>query len=581
MLNRQIGVVMYQTSNTKGQELVAQRMVSKFNEMGRKAYLITSIFHDGKEVISPGRMKNEGFVYSRDKELGIPIIRVDSYIANWPPRRIDFRDFISVLEKIVNKFQLDVLITHSTLWNGPEEVAKFIDWRRSMKTRGGYKDPLVFCHMSHFQSPSSERYSLNEKGFRIAWNKFSLPQILATANLILVVTPLEMQEQIELGTKPEKCFLFPGGVDDKLFNLTKIDINKFFKQLKINENTKIVSYLGSLEERKNPLGVLDVARKLNDRQDIHFVIAGKGDSSYAEEVIKNANKLHNVTYLGPISENEKVNLIASSYLNILLSKLEALGLAQIEFMYLGVPVITSAVGGQAWLIQNQIEGIHVNGSEDIEGVALAITKLVDDSELWKVLSANAKKRAENLTTTKLTIELDKAITEELLKERELLKIPKEIRSILTSPDNVLNSWSSGSSEIIVTEEKVYVKSGRISKKIAEIPYKNIASIGYTRIYPWKTLLGGVTVSLLLIFGRLLALTQNPFFEAFLVTVPIVPLLLALSLFKIQAKNVFILQGLGRTEIQIPQKLQEAVLFIRKIQQTQFNPQNSEGKNKKN
>jgi hypothetical protein len=47
---------MYQTSKSKGQELVAQRMVREFIKMGHEAYLITSIYHDGIEVISSKRL---------------------------------------------------------------------------------------------------------------------------------------------------------------------------------------------------------------------------------------------------------------------------------------------------------------------------------------------------------------------------------------------------------------------------------------------------------------------------------------------------------------------------------------------
>jgi D-inositol-3-phosphate glycosyltransferase len=84
------------------------------------------------------------------------------------PMRVVFKDFMSTLSNIVDRFQLDVLITHSTLWKGPEEVAKFIEWRRSMRGIGGYSDPLVFCHISPFQEPSSKRYSLLEQTFRVA-----------------------------------------------------------------------------------------------------------------------------------------------------------------------------------------------------------------------------------------------------------------------------------------------------------------------------------------------------------------------------------------------------------------------------
>src|SRR4030042_858669 len=382
MLKKRIGVVMYQTSKSKGQELVAQRMVREFIKMGHEAYLITSSYHDGAEVISPiGLRRTGGYMFIQDNELRIPVIRVDSYVARWPPRRIVFRDFMSTLSNIVDKLRLDVLITHSTLWNGPEEVAKFVQWRRDMRHIGGYSDPLVFCHMSHFQEPSPKRYSLMEQSFRVAWNKLTLPQIFKTANLILVVTDLEKKAKVKMGASPEKCFLFPGGVDDELLCYANADIKSLLERLKTRENAKVVSYLGSLEERKNPLAVLGVAKILRDRSDGHFVMAGRGDSAYARKVVEIARKLPNVTYLGEINEQEKVQLIKASYLNIILSQLEALGLTQMEFMYFGVPVITSGVSGQGWLIRNEVEGIHVKGPDDIAGAAVAIKRLVDNGAL--------------------------------------------------------------------------------------------------------------------------------------------------------------------------------------------------------
>ena len=591
---------MYQTSKSKGQELVAQRMVREFIKLGHKAYLITSIYHDGMEVVSPENLRKiGGYVYTEDKEFSIPIIRVDSYIARWPPRRIIFRDFISTLERIVEKFQLDALITHSTLWNGPEEVAKFIEWRRDMKNIGGYQDPLVFCHMSHFQEPSLKRYSLMERSFRTAWNRLTLPQIFSTANLILVVTPLEKEAKVKMGAKAEKCFLFPGGVDDEmLLRYVNVNVKSFFKQFRIKESAKIVSYLGSLEERKNPLAVLKVAEKLQERKDIHFVIAGRGDSPYAKKVIETANSLPNVTYLGEVNEQEKVLLIKASYLNILLSRLEALGLAQLEFMYLGVPVITSAVGGQAWLIRNEVEGIHVHGPDDIEDATAAITRLVDNLTHWNVLSVNAKERATSLTMSNLTAALDEAITEELIKERGLTKIPSEVRVTLAELESVLKSWSSGSWGVIATGRRLFIRRGIISRKVTEIPYANISSIEYMRRYPWKTLAIGLVISLLLfvepflrpIFSRAFisrfeeliryllpeAFLQSPFLGAFLDILPIIPVLIALVAFTVQARTGFALRGSGIGPLYLPRRFQEVIALIRSIQNGQLLKRTEEG-----
>jgi glycosyltransferase involved in cell wall biosynthesis len=588
MLKKRIGVIMYQTSKSKGQELVAQRMVREFIKRGHEAYLITSVYHDGKEVVSAQSVRKiGGYLSTEDKELGIPIIRVDSYIARWPPRRIVFRDFISTLSNIMERFQLDVLITHSTLWNGPEEVAKFIEWRRYIRSIGGYEDPLVFCHMSHFQEPTPKRYSLMERSFRITWNRLTLPLIFSTANLILVVTSLEREAKVKLGAKEEKCFLFPGGIDDEMLRYANVDTKSLIDRLEVKENVKIVTYLGSLEERKNALAVLKAAKMLQDRRDVHFVIAGRGDSAYAKRIIETANSLPNVTYLGEVNEQEKVQLIKASHLNILLSQLEALGLTQLEFMYFGVPVITSAVGGQAWLIRNEVEGIHVDGPEDIEGAANAINRLVDNKALWNQLSTNAKKKAMSLTMSTLTAELDDALTEELLKERGLTRIPIEARDTLSKPENVLKSWKWGSWGVVATERRLFIRRGIISRKVTEIPYRNISSIEYTRRFSWKTLIIGAVISFFFLvepflrpifsgafvakledFVRLFVPTsflQSPVLATFVEILPLIPLTLAIIAFAVQARTGFTLRGPGIDAIYLPSRFREAIGFIRNIQ----------------
>jgi len=580
---------MYQTSRSKGQELVAQRMVREFCKLGNEAYLITSVFHDGEKVVSSENLtKLGGYIYSEDEELQIPIIRVESYVAKWPPRRIVFRDFISILEKIVDKFELDVLITHSTLWNGPEDVAKFVEWRRYMKDIGGYQDPLVFCQMSHFQEPTPKRYSLAELSFRTVWNRLTLPQIFSIANLIIVVTPFEKEAKIKMGADPEKFFLFPGGVDDEIFlRYANADVRRFVEALKIKQDSKIVSFLGSLEERKNPMAIIKIAEILKERTDIHFVLAGKGGSPYAEKVIQESKGMPNVTYLGEINEQEKVLLIKASYINIILSRLEALGLTQMEFMYSGVPVITSGVGGQKWLIHNGVEGLHVNGPEDIGGAAAAIRKLVDNPGLWRELSENAKKRTMSLAISNLTADLDEALTAELIKERGLIEIPSEARSTLSSPENVLKSWSSGSWGIVATEKRLFIRRGVLSRKVTEIPFKNVSSIEYMRRYSWRTLVLGGAISIFLfalpffseIFSRSFvasledivrsifpqAFLQWTFLGAFINFLCLLPFLIAVVIFAVEARTGYTLRGPGLDALYLPHKFREAITFVRSMQ----------------
>ena len=585
-MHKRIGVVMYQTSTSKGQELVAQRMVRDFNALGHEAYLITSVYHDGVEAIQAKSLgKTKGYVYIEDPELGIPVVRVDSYVAKWPRRRITFRDFVEVLGRVVDEFKLNVLITHSTLWNGPEEVAKFVAWRRYMKNLGGYKDPIVFCHMSHFQEPSPKRYSLLERTFRMAWNGFSLSQILKTANLILVVTPLEKSANVEMGADAKKCFLFPSGVNEELFlRYAAADVEEFWEKRHIPKNARLVSFLGSIEQRKNPLAVLKIAKSLENRTDIHFIIAGKGDSGYANRVKTESSSLLNVSYLGEIDDKEKTLLIKSSYINVLLSQLEALGLAQLEFMYFGVPVVTSAVGGQSWLVRNGKEGVHTAGADDVEGAAKAIANLVDNYESWSKLSLNARERARDLASPKILAELDEALTEEIIKESGLKHIPQEARETLVEPENVLKTWSAGGWRAVATERRLFVKRGLFSRKVTEIPYGHISYIEHAMQFPWKTLVAGFLPMLIILLGPLWRGILQSFFvsaiedwvnlnivpllgssENLMILIAVIPMLIALIFFAIQSGTGFNLYGSRAKPIYLPRRFGEVVTFIRSIQ----------------
>ena len=402
-----IGVVMYQTSFTKGQELLAQRMVRELVRQEHKAFLITGPFHDNKPIVEYNELERsiKGYLFFEKSEFQVPLIRVDGHISSWPPRRIMFHDFISILRDLANSFKLDVIISHSTLWNGPEEIAKFMAWKRMLKDQGLDERAMVYAHMSHYQPPDPARYDITERTYRIAWNTMVFPQIFNTAKLILCVTPVEEDQMIAMGAKKEQCYLYAGGVDEETFqrHWSKQHL-KFLETHSIPADARIVTYLGTVEERKNPLAVVRVAKMLREIKNLHFVIAG-WPSSQDMAVRREAKELHNLSYVGPVSDEEKVMLIHASYINILLSYMEALGLTQLEFMYGGVPIITSAIGGQGWLVRNGVDGVHVRGPNDLDGAAEAIKTLINNPELHDRLGANARERASEFTLSKIVSEL--------------------------------------------------------------------------------------------------------------------------------------------------------------------------------
>jgi len=229
----------------------------------------------------------------------------------------------------------------------------------------------------------------------------------------------------------------------------------------------------------------------------------------------------------------------------------------------------------------------VSGPEDIEGAAAAIRKLVDNPGLWKELSENAKKRTMGLGISNLTADLDEALTAELIKERGLIEIPSEARSTLSSPENVLKSWSSGSWGVIATEKRLFIRRGVLSRKVTEIPFKNISSIEYMRRYSWKTLVLGAAISIFLfalpffsqIFSRAFvanleemirsifprAFLHWSLFESFIDFLCLLPFLIAVVVFAVEARTGYTLRGQGLSALYLPRKFREAITFVRSMQ----------------
>lgn len=406
------GVIMYQTSTSKGQEVVAQRMTKELASQGHRAVLITSRFHDFRPVISADEVRrNGGYVRYEDDSLGFEVFRVESRKVDWPPRRIEFSNFVSALDRIVGELDLQVLITHSTLWNGPDLTAQFVSWKRRMfGEKGGRR--LIFCHMSHFQPPATERYSLQEREWRRAWNDYVLKRIMGEADLLLVTTPMAERHMVELGARREQCLLFPGGIEVPR-RLSPEEVKEFRQKHGFLPKEKLVTFLGTVEKRKNVGAIVKVARLLRRRRGIRFVVAGRMEGEYARKIMGSTQGVPNLSTLGEIGDEEKVALIRASYLNLTMSKLEALGLAQLEFMSARVPVVTSGVGGQAWIVKNNHTGIVLRGPGDMKGAVDAITRLVEDPEYRTRLGRNAKKFASRFTTKALVKRLLLRIQEKL------------------------------------------------------------------------------------------------------------------------------------------------------------------------
>lgn len=156
----------------------------------------------------------------------------------------------------------------------------------------------------------------------------------------------------------------------------------------INNKNKRYNYIfvGRLEEIKQPFKFLDMIEKLQEKHpNIQAVIIGNGSlySNIKDAIIK--RKL-NIEMLGFVNNPHYYISKADFLVNTSLK--EGFGLASVEAMQLGVPVITYKNGGVSDEIQSGRDGIIINNESDLISKA---TPFLIDKEQYNSLSKNSKK----------------------------------------------------------------------------------------------------------------------------------------------------------------------------------------------
>lgn len=153
-----------------------------------------------------------------------------------------------------------------------------------------------------------------------------------------------------------------------------------------------IVFLGRLSEAKNPIGFVDIIEKVAERiPDITAVMIGSGEleSEVANRI--RAKKLSkNITIKGFMSNPYGI-LKASKFL-CMPSKWEGYGLAAIEALALGKPVVTSPVGGLMEIVNSSCGDL----CEDNKTFVDSIISYIYNNEIYEKKSFSANKRAEEL-----------------------------------------------------------------------------------------------------------------------------------------------------------------------------------------
>ena len=189
------------------------------------------------------------------------------------------------------------------------------------------------------------------------------------------------------------------GVDEKEFNpenYSQKDKETILEKYKINKNNRyIISYICRIAAQKRPILLAKVIKETcQKRKDCLFVIAGDGDMlNKLKSKVKKYGVSDSVVFLGNVSNTKEIYAISDLTINCSIK--EGLALTSYESLAMGVPVISSDVGGQKELINEEVgvivpcmqkeEDIKIlkYKDEEIDNYAKAIDKVIENINNYK------------------------------------------------------------------------------------------------------------------------------------------------------------------------------------------------------
>jgi len=210
-------------------------------------------------------------------------------------------------------------------------------------------------------------------------SRLGIPFIGFHCARVLAVSPSVADSLAACGIPRAKIQVIPNGIDLGRFDPGGLDRAAARQSFAVPENAFVVAAAARLSQEKG-MDTLLLAAGL--RADMTFFIAGDGPlrSALARQTPLNTNLLGRLADVRP--------LLAAADVFAVPSRREGQGMAALEAMAAGIPLVAARVGGLADMLADGETALLIP-PEDPEALAAALSRLQSDSRLRQKLAANA------------------------------------------------------------------------------------------------------------------------------------------------------------------------------------------------
>jgi N-acetyl-alpha-D-glucosaminyl L-malate synthase BshA len=172
------------------------------------------------------------------------------------------------------------------------------------------------------------------------------------------------------------------------------DFSKHMRRKYACDGEKIICHVSNFRKVKRVGDVLRVFAKVNALKPAKLILVGDGPERYnCERICRELNLCDRVIFLGKVRDTAHVLEIADVFL--LPSETESFGLAALEAMAVGVPVISSNSGGIPEVNIHGYSG-YLSDVGDVNDMAENMLILLQEENL-KTFKINAKERSKEFS----------------------------------------------------------------------------------------------------------------------------------------------------------------------------------------
>lgn len=199
--------------------------------------------------------------------------------------------------------------------------------------------------------------------------------------------------------------VIPNFVDTDLYTPLPEDKKASFRHFigECPKEGRVITHVSNFRPVKRIEDVIRVFALVREKIDVHLAMVGDGpERSKAEDLVKELGIVEHVCFLG--KQESPMDIVQNSDLFLLPSKNESFGLAALEALSCGVPVIASRAEGIPELVKHGEVG-YLSDVGDVEDMAKNAIRLLSDPVLYQTMSTAA--RAHVLANYRLEVLIPK------------------------------------------------------------------------------------------------------------------------------------------------------------------------------